>query len=153
MLSLNPTELLKYIYKERSDVLDKMVNHCYRKSISDILSKILHFENYFQSEDSLDKDTRSEMESTRKMTIADIFQKIDINMDNEDLNSIYFLITGLFDPTNILEEKEIFKSLIEERRNMRALLTKQTLFNLDLSKSEEDFEKVENRRKKFNGHY
>ena len=147
LLSLNPTELLKYIYKERSDVLDKMVNHCYRKSISDILSKILHFENYFQSEDSLDKDTRSEMESTRKMTIADIFQKIDINMDNEDLNSIYFLITGLFDPTNILEEKEIFKSLIEERRNMRALLTKQTLFNLDLSKSEEDFEKVENRRK------
>ena len=148
LLSLNPTELLKYIYKERSDVLDKMVNHCYRKSISDILSKLLHFENYFQSEDSLDKDTRSEMESTRKMTIADIFQKIDINMDNEDLNSIYFLITGLFDPSNILEEKEIFKSLIEERRNMRALLTKQTLFNLDLSKSE-DYEIVENKRKNF----
>ena len=148
LLNLNPTELLKYIYKERSDVLDKMVNHCYRKSISDILSKLLHFENYFQSEDSLDKDTRSEMESTRKMTIADIFQKIDINMDNEDLNSIYFLITGLFDPSNILEEKEIFKSLIEERRNMRALLTKQTLFNLDLSKSE-DYEIVENKRKNF----
>jgi hypothetical protein len=92
----------------------------------------LHFENYFQSEDSLDKDTRSEMESTRKMTIADIFQKIDINMDNEDLNSIYFLITGLFDPTNILEEKEIFKSLIEEGKNMRALITKQKLFNIDL---------------------
>ena len=147
LLNLNPTELLKYIYKERSDVLDKMVNHCYRKSISDILSKLLHFENYFQSEDSLDKDTRSEMESTRKMTIADIFQKIDINMDNEDLNSIYFLITGLFDPSNI-EEKEIFKSLIEERRNMRALLTKQTLFNLDLSKSE-DYEIVENKRKNF----
>jgi len=148
LINLNPTELLKYIYKERSDVLDKMVNHCYRKSISDILSKILHFENYFQSEDSLDKDTRSEMESTRKMAIADIFQKIDINMDNEDLNSIYFLITGLFDPTNILEEKEIFKNLIEERRNMKALLTKQ-LFNLNLTKSEEDFEKVENRRKNF----
>jgi hypothetical protein len=68
-----------------------MVNHCYRKSISDILSKLLHFENYFQSEDSLDKDTRTEMESTRKMVIADIFQKMDINMDNEELNSIYFL--------------------------------------------------------------
>ena len=148
LISINPTELLKYIYKRRSDVLDKMVNHCYRKSISDILSKLLHFENYFQSEDSLDKDTRTEMESTRKMIIADIFQKIDINMDNEDLNSIYFLITGLFDPTNILEEKEIFKNLIEDRRNMRALLTK-PIFSLDLAKSEEDFEKVENRRKNF----
>ena len=144
LLSINPTELLKYIYTVRSDILYKMVNHCYRKSISDTLSRILHFENYFQSEDSLDKDTRSNMEEKRKEILSEIFQKIDINKDNEDLNSIYFLITGLFDQA-IEEEKLILESIINNRRNMKVLLTKQ-LFDLDLAKNDEN---VENKRKNF----
>ena len=144
LLSINPTELLKYVYTVRSDILYKMVNHCYRKSISDTLSRILHFENYFQSEDSLDKDTRNNMEEKRKEILSKIFQKIDINKDNEDLNSIYFLITGLFDQA-IEEEKLMLESIINIRRNMKALLTKQ-LFDLDLAKNDEN---IENKRKNF----
>ena len=144
LLSINPTEFLKYIYTVRSDIFYKMVNHCYRKSISDTLSKILHFENYFQSEDSLDKDTRHNMEEKRKEILSEIFQKIDINKDNEDLNSIYFLITGLFDQA-IEEEKLILKNIIDDRKNMKALLTK-PLYNLDLAKNDEN---VENKRKNF----
>ena len=144
LLSINPTALLKYIYNVRSDIFYKMVNHCYRKSISDTLSRILHFENYFQSEDSLDKDSRHNMEEKRKEILSKIFQKININMDNEDLNSIYFLITGLFDQA-IEEEKLILKSIIDDSGNMEALLTKQ-LVNLDLAKNDEN---VENKRKNF----
>ena len=144
LLSINPTELLKYVYTVRGDILYKMVNHCYRKSISDTLSRILHFENYFQSEDSLDKDTRNNMEEKRKEILSEIFQKIDINKDNEDLNSIYFLITGLFDQA-IEEEKLILESIVNDRRNMKALLTRQ-LFGLDLAKNDES---VENKRKNF----
>ena len=148
LLSIKPTDLLKYVYLVRSDVLYKMVDHCYRKSISDTLSKLLHFENYFQSEDSLDEKTREDMNDTRKLILADIFQKININMENENLNSIYFLITGLFEPTNIFEEKQIFQNLIEEKRCMRALITKP--FNeLDLTKTENNFEKKNNERKNF----
>ena len=144
LLSISPTELLKYIYNVRSDILYKMVNHYYRKSISDTLSRILHFENYFQSEDSLDKDTRHNMEEKRKEILSEIFQKIDINKDNEDLNSIYFLITGLFDQA-IEEEKLILKSIIDNKENMKALITK-PLYNLDLAK---DDDTVKNKRNNF----
>ena len=144
LLSISPTELLKYIYNVRSDILYKMVNHYYRKSISDTLSRILHFENYFQSEDSLDKDTRHNMEEKRKEILSEIFQKIDINKDNEDLNSIYFLITGLFDQA-IEEEKLILKSIIDNKENMKALITK-PLYNLDLAKDDKN---VENKRNNF----
>ena len=144
LLSINPIEFLKYIFTERSDILYKMVNHCYRKSISETLSRILHFENYFQSEDSLDKDIKLSMEEKRKEILGEIFQKIDINKENEDLNSIYFLITGLFDQA-VEEEKIILKCIIDNRKNMKALLTTQ-LFNLDLSRNDEN---VENKRNNF----
>ena len=121
-----------------------MVNHCYRKSISETLSRILHFENYFQSEDSLDKDIKLSMEEKRKEILGEIFQKVDINKENEDLNSIYFLITGLFDQA-VEEEKIILKCIIDNRKNMKALLTTQ-LFNLDLSRNDEN---VENKRNNF----
>ena len=148
LLSLNAPTFLKYIYLEKSDVLDKMVAHCYRKSIADTLSKILHFENYFQNE-SLDENTKNDMISTRNSLFRNIFDKIDINMENEDLNSIYFLVTGLFDPTNIHEEKDIFKELINNKFVVRSLV-KKTLENLDLISFTKDNDKqFVNRRKNF----
>ena len=148
LLSLNAPTFLKYIYLEKSDVLDKMVAHCYRKSIADTLSKILHFENYFQNE-PLDENTKNDMIAIRKSLFKNIFDKIDINMENEDLNSIYFLVTGLFDPTNIHEEKDIFKELIDNKFVIRALV-KKTLENLDLISFTKDNDKqVVNRRKNF----
>ena len=63
---------LKYVFIERRDVLDKMVTHCYRKSISDTLSKLLHFENFLQN-DPLDEETKNEMVETRNYLLQDIF--------------------------------------------------------------------------------
>ena len=89
------------------------------------------------------------MEETRNYIFIDIFDKIDINMDNEYLNSIYFLITGIFDSTNIFEEKNIFKELVDNRRIMKSLINK-PFYNLDLiSFAEDNYEKVENKRKNF----
>jgi hypothetical protein len=148
LLNINPKVLVKYIYIERKDVLDNMVNHCYRKSISDILSKLLHFENYFQTE-PLDEKTKSDMNDTRTMLFIDIFGTIDINMDNEDLTSIYFFITGLFDLATINDEKNLFIEIINNRRILKSLITK-PFFNLDLiSYNQTNFEMVENRRKNF----
>ena len=148
LLAVNSSAFLKYVFIERRDILDKMVTHCYRKSISDTLSKLLHFENYLQN-NPLDEETQKDMEETRNYIFQDIFDKIDINIDNEDLNSIYFLITGLFDPTNIMEEKTIFQSLIDNRHIMKSLITK-PFHLLDLiSFTENDYEKIENRRKNF----
>ena len=149
LLTVNPEAFLKYVYTERKDVLDKMVTHCYRKSISDTLSKLLHFENYLQNAPPLDEETKKDMEDTRNYLFTDIFKKIGVDMDNEDLNSIYFLITGLFDTTNINEEKDIFKVIIENRPIMKALITK-PFFNLDLiSFTPDNYEKIANRRRNF----
>ena len=148
LLSLNPLVFLKYIYKERSDVLDRMVTHCYRKSISDTLSKLLHFENYLQN-DPLDDETKQEMNNTRSMLFSDIFDKIKIDMDNEDLTSIYYFITGLFDPLNIHEEKEIFKGITENKRIMRFLIYR-PFHDLDLiNGNAENWEIIVNRRRNF----
>ena len=147
LLSINPGVFLKYIYKERSDVLDKMVTHCYRKSISDTLSKLLHFENYLQNE-NIDEETKNDMNDTRNYLFSDIFEKINIDMDNEDLNSIYFFITGLFDPSSINEEKDIFKGIVDNKRIMKALIN--PFENLDIvNYTKDNYEQIINRRKNF----
>ena len=148
LLNVNPKVFLKYIYTERKEVLDKMITHCYRKSISDILSKLLFFENYLQN-DPIDEETKNDMNETRNMLFTDIFTKIDIDMDNEDLASIYYFITGLFDPTNLEEEKPIFEEIVNNRRIMKALITK-PFYNLDLiTITDDNLEKIINRRKNF----
>ena len=133
---------------ERREVIDKMVDHCYRKSISDTLSKILHFENYLQN-DPVDEDTKNDMNDTRNGIMADIFSKIAINNDNDELAPIYYFITGLFDPTNIEEEKALFTEIIENKRIMRPLITK-PFHGLDLiTCTDGNFDKIINRRKNF----
>ena len=81
---MRPLDFLKYIYLERNEYLNKMVDHFYRKSISDTLSKIIHFENYFQNNEPLDEKTLEDMKDTRSYLLTDIFEKIDINMENEN---------------------------------------------------------------------
>ena len=150
LLSMNPITFLKYIYLERNEFLNKMVEHSYRKSISDTLSKIIHFENYIQNNEPLDEKTKEDMIDTRKYLLTDIFDKIDVDMDNEDLNSIFFFITGLFDSTNMLEEKPIFEEIINNKKIIKSIITK-PFHDLDLVSfsNDEEQEKLLNRRKNF----
>ena len=152
LLSINPLSFLKYMYLERSEYFNKMVDHSYRKSISDTLSKLLHFENYLQNNEPLDDKIKEDMCDTRKYLLSDIFEKIDIDMENEDLNSIYFFITGLFDITNLNEEKPIFEEIINNKKIIKSIITK-PFHDLDLisydNNSEEDYIKILNRRNNF----
>ena len=132
LLNVNPTVFIKYIYKERKDVFNLMTSHCYRKSISNALSRILNFESYFnENTTELDEQSKIDMNETRNKVFIDIFSSIKIDMDNERLNSIYFLITEFFEPTTINEEKEIFKNMIDNKQIIKALIF-ETFSNLDL---------------------
>ena len=150
LLSMRPLDFLKYIYLERNEYLNKMVDHFYRKSISDTLSKIIHFENYFQNNEPLDEKTLEDMKDTRSYLLTDIFEKIDINMENENLNSIYYFVTGLFDLTNLNEEKPIFEAIINNKKIIKSIITK-PFHDLDLINfsNDEEHEKLLNRRLNF----
>ena len=94
LLQINSLSFLKYIYLERQNFFYKMASHSYRKSISDTLSKLLHFESYLQNNETLDEKTNEDMRDQRKLILFEIFEKIKIDMNNEDLNSLYFFVTG-----------------------------------------------------------
>ena len=151
LLSMKPIVFLKYMYLVRNEYLNKMVDHFYRKSISDTLSKIIHFENYLQNLiEPLDEKTIEDMKDTRSYLLTDIFEKIDIDMENEDLNSIYYFITGLFDASNMKEEIPIFESIITNKKIIKSIITK-PFHDLDLISftNDEEHEKLLNRRKNF----
>ena len=133
LLDMNPSVFLKYIYIERKDIFNLMTSHCYRKSISQALSKILHYENYLNEHSiQLEEEIKKDMNETRIQVLVDIFTSISIDMDNEQLNSIYYFIIDLFEPTSILEVKDLFKTMIENEKFLKGLIHK-PLYNLDLT--------------------
>ena len=92
------------------------------------------------------------MKDRRDIILSDIFEKINIDMYNEDLNSIYFFVTGLIDETNIKEEKPLFELIIKQRTIIKSIITK-PFHNLNLvtadSNDDEGYIKLLNRRKNF----
>ena len=132
LLDYNPTTFLKYLYSKRKDVFFLMESHCYRKSISDALSKLMQIENYFKENTiCLDDEMKNSMNETRIDILRDLFSSLNINMDNEKLNSIFFFLIGLFGPTSIYNEKYLFQKMINDDNIINSLIYK-PLFNLDL---------------------
>ena len=142
LLEVNPTVFLKYIYNIRKDVFNLMSAHCYRKSISNALSKILRYEHYFnENTEQLAEDSKNKMNETRINVLIEIFSSIKLDMNNEQLNSIYFFITELFDSASIFEEKKLFITMIENESIIRSIIYS-PLFNIDLiSNIDENVEK------------
>ena len=61
-----------------------MSSHCYRKSISNALSKILRYEHYFnENTEQLAEENKNKMNETRINVLIDIFSSIKIDMNNE----------------------------------------------------------------------
>ena len=132
MLEVNPMVLIKYIYNIRKDIFNLMITHSYRKSIIEALSKILQLEKYYKDFSSKSNEKiKNDMNDTRIEVLKNIISSINIDMDNEKLNSIYFFIIGLFDSSNINDMKDIFKKFIDNKNIMKALITK-PLNNIDL---------------------
>ena len=142
ILNINSKQLITYLYTEKKDILKNFVYHSYRKSIAEILSKILQFEKYFKEEsynftdeENNNKDNNQnneelkEMEITRKNILELIFEKIDINMDTEKLYCFSYLINELIDT------KEIFDEIISNKKIIDNLIIKQ-FTNLNLINAE-----------------
>ena len=150
LLIFNPKEFLLYIYSKRKDVLNIM-SQFYNESILDILSKILYYENYFIKNDKLKLDDKSKNEFNKKRydILIDIFKNIKMDMDNEELKAIYFFINKFFSNSNIDKLKDIFKKVIDNRYAMKNLIYN-ALYNTDLiNYLDNDFNKIENKRKNF----
>ena len=142
ILNINSKQFITYLYTEKKDILKNFVYHSYRKSIAEALSKILQFEKYFKEdtygftdeennnkENNQNNEDLKEMELVRKNILELIFDKIDINMDTEKLNSFSHLINEL------IETKEIFDEIISNKKIIDNLIIKQ-FTNLNLINSE-----------------
>ena len=134
LLNVNPTVFLNYVYNIRKDVFDLLIKNSYRKSISETLSKILDFENY-----SPNNPNEKNMSEIRLQILEKIFKLIDIKKDNEEINSIYFFITGLFDSTSISELKKCFENMIDNETIINCLF--KPFDGLDLNSNSANIEK------------
>ena len=122
---------IRYIYKERKDIFNLMIPHFYRQSISDALSKILFFEICFDQNNQLKPEENDDMIKTRNDALKKIFTYIEINMDNENLDSIYYFIKSLFRHEAISHLEKPFLTMINNKTVINSLISK-PLNNLDL---------------------
>jgi len=139
LLNVNPTVFLNYVYNIRKDVFDLLIKNSYRKSISETLSQILHFENYDQN-----NSNGKNMSEIRLQILEKIFKEIDMKKDNEEINSIYYLITGLYDSTSISDLKKCFENMIENENIINCLF--KPFEGLDLNSNSKT---TENKRQNF----
>ena len=107
-----PVTLINYFYNERKDILEKFIYHSYRKSISDLLSKFLLFNNFFIQKDSLEPyssdivndDKIKELSNIRNELIEKIFSHLKINEEREKISSIVKMLIEIFETKSLLNE-------------------------------------------------
>ena len=139
LLNMNSIKIIKYLFLKRKDILKRFVYHSYRKSIAEILCKIIKYEDkfipeYLDNENNNDYDEK-EFSLIRLEIINDIFEKIDINMNSENLFSLSFIINDL------TENKKIFESIVNNKNIIQFLISKQ-LKNINLLNTDNESEKV-----------
>lgn len=135
LISDNPLVMIKYIYLERKDILRRFVYHSYRKSISEILCKLLKYEESLE-EVSKDKYNEEELSSIRFEIIVDIFNNIDIKMNNEKLYSLEYTI-------NELSKSGILGKMYENKNIVESLIIK-PLKDINLNDDSDDSFNVKN---------
>jgi len=139
LLNMEYTLIMKYLYLEKKDSIEKMINHSYRYSISEMLTKILIYNTNDEELNSNDEIPIIRMELLEKL-----FDKIDIDMDTEKFYSITTLgisfasYEGLLN--DIMNNKKIMDCLIlNQLRNLNLLII-----------NNKDEEIIINRRRNFN---
>ena len=120
LLNLEYNTIIKYLYLEKKESIQKMIYHSYRCSISEILEKILQYDN----KDEINKNEL--IPRIRKQLLEELFDKIDIDMETEKLFSLSTLITNLSSDEKLLSEmlknKKIIKCLVSNPLNHINLL-------------------------------
>ena len=137
LLNSKSTLIIKYFYKENKDFIKKLIKYSYRESISEILNRI------FQYDMTVEEFNIEEMDLTRMEILEGLFSKIDIDMDNEKLDSISTLIK------NLSTEENLFSDLLNNRKIIHSLITK-PLKNINLIIEDKSQEmQINNKRRNF----
>ena len=112
LLNMDQTVIIKYLYLENKEFIRKLIYHSYRQSISEILNKIVQYDS------NEDKYNIEDMALIRMDILEGLFDKIDINMDNEKLDSISTLVKSLATDERLLSEmlnnRKIIDCIIEK---------------------------------------
>ena len=137
LVNMKPALIIKYFYLENKNFIKKLIKYSYRESIAEILNKILQYD---VTEEEFDI---SEMDLIRMEILEDLFNSIDINMENEKLESISILIK------NLSTEENLFTDLLNNRKIVHNLITK-PLRNINLLIKDKALEhKILNQRRNF----
>ena len=137
LLGMDHKVIIKYLYLENKDFIRKLIYHSYRQSISEILNKIVQY-------DSNEEEFNIEDMALIRMDILEgLFDRIDINMDNEKLDSISTLIKSLATDERLLSEMLNNKKIIE-------CLISRPFNNINLVDKNEGEEFLINKRRNFN---
>ena len=146
LLNNNSTKIIQYLFLQRKDILKRLVYHSYRKSIAEILCKLIKYEEYFHEKNN-DEENRGDYDEKefsliRLNIIKDIFNKIDINMDTEKLFSLSFIINDL------AENKNIFESILNNKNIIQNFINNQ-LKDINLNIINKDKENENNKKNNF----
>ena len=137
LLNSKSTIIIKYFYNENKDFIKKLIKYSYRESISEIINKI------FQYDITEEEFNIEEMDLIRMEILEGLFSKIDIDMENEKLDSISTLIK------NLSTEENLFTDLLNNQKIVHSLITK-PLKNLNLLIKDKSQEmKINNKRRNF----
>ena len=111
LLNMEQTLIIKYLYLENKEFIRKLIYHSYRQSISEILNKIVQYDS------NEDEYNIEDMSLIRMDILEGLFDKIDINMDNEKLDSISTLVKSLGTDERLLSDmlnnRKIVECLVE----------------------------------------
>ncbi|MCQ2820996.1 MAG: SAPS family protein, partial [archaeon] len=112
LLSKRPLVLITYLFTTKSDSLERMIYHSYRKSISDLLLSIFSYEKHFSysHHDFKDKDEnnfeKEEIGKKREIFLLKLFKQIseiEKEKDSEKITNIISLISDLIETKEILD--------------------------------------------------
>ena len=135
LLQAQPTIIINYFYKEKKECIKQLINYSYRESISEILNKI------FQYDISVEEFNIEEIDLFRMELLEELFCTLDINMNNEKLDSISTLIK------NLSTEENLFTDLLNNKIIIHNLITKPLKdINLLISDKSKEIEIIKKRR-------
>lgn len=146
LLNKFPHKIIGYIYNERPDILEKILYHCDKKSLSEVAPKILLIESYLSGSEkdkatslSIEKSNTSNafaylssplnlnLESilaTRRTMLIKLFKKLIIKDDPEKISNLANICIEVTENRNILEIILNEKSILDH-------LTSTLAFNLN----------------------
>ena len=136
LLNMDQTVFIKYLYLKNKEFIRKLIYHSYRQSISEILNKIIQYNP------NVDEFDVEEMSLIRMDILEGLFDKIDMDMDTEKLDSISTLIKSL------ATDERLLSDMLNNRKIIECLISRPFRY-INLSKNNDKEEKVINKRRNF----